>query len=462
VSASGKLLASSTFRLAAIYLFLFALSVGAILGYIYWNTALLLERQTDETIRAEVQGLADQYQLRGVEGIADIVRIRSRDASGSLYLLAAPLGERVVGNIVSMPTDIGDETQWIEFPYEARGPTGVERHQARAFHTKLAGGFELIVGRDVEALRQFRDIIRNTIVWSLLIALVLGLGGGWLLSRNFLARVESITDASRAIMAGNLGGRMPVQGSGDELDRLAQALNEMLDRIERLMSGMQEVSSNVAHDLRTPLTRLKARVESALRSGSAGEHRQALERTIEDADHLLQTFNSLLSIAKAEAGQSRAGLRPEDLQPILAEVAELYQPIAEEEGGSLKTDIAPGLKVHADRQLIAQAVSNLIDNALKYGVAPGRGPDIALRGIVDRNDTVISVADRGPGIAAEDRERVVRRFVRLDQSRTAPGNGLGLSLVSGIMTLHGGRLELDDNRPGLVARLVLPRLEEAR
>jgi hypothetical protein len=462
VSASGKLLGSSTFRLAALYLFLFALSVGAILGYIYWNTALLLERQTDETIRAEVQGLADQYQLRGVLGLAETIRSRGQDATGALYLLETPLGERVVGNIVSMPSNISDETQWIEFPYEARGAQGIERHQARAFHTGLAGGFKLVVGRDVEALRQFRDIIRNTIIWSLLIALVLGLGGGLLLSRNFLARIESITDASRAIMAGNLSGRMPVKGSNDELDRLAQSLNEMLERIERLMNGMQEVTSNVAHDLRTPLTRLKARVESALRSGGPMEYRQALEKTIEDSDRLLQTFNSLLSIAKAEAGQSGEGLQPSELQPILEDVAELYEPIAEEAGGRLQAHIEPGLWVRADRQLIAQAVSNLIDNALKYGVQPGAKPDIILRGTAGKKEVVISVSDRGPGIPEADRRRVVERFVRLDESRSAPGNGLGLSLVSGIMTLHGGQLELADNAPGLIARLILPRLEEGR
>jgi signal transduction histidine kinase len=462
VSASGKLLASSTFRLAAIYLMLFALSVGAILGYIYWNTALLLERQTDETIRAEVRGLADQYEVRGVEGVADVIRGRGQDAQGALYLLAAPLGERIVGNIAEMPADVGDETQWLEFPYEARGVDGTENHQARAFHTTLAGGFDLIVGRDVEALRQFRDIIRNTIVWSLAIALFLGLGGGLLMSRNFLARVESITEASRAIMAGNLGGRMPVAGSGDELDRLAQSLNEMLDRIERLMNGMREVSSNVAHDLRTPLTRLKARVESALRSGKGAEQRLALEQTNEDADRLLQAFNALLSIARAEAGQSRESFESTDLKPVLDEVAELYQPIAEEEGGQLRTDIAAGLMVSADRQLIAQAVSNLIDNALKYGVPAGGKPDIALTGAASKTGISISVADRGPGIPEADRPRVVERFVRLDESRSAPGNGLGLSLVSGIMTLHGGKLELADNEPGLIAKLALPRLEAAR
>ena len=218
-----------------------------------------------------------------------------------------------------------------------------------------------------------RTIIRNTLITGTLIALVLGIGGGLLTSRNFLRRVDAITDASRSIMRGDLSGRMPVQGTGDELDRLASSLNQMLDQIERLMRGMQEVSSNVAHDLRTPLTRIKARAESALRSGAEGDFKAALEQTIDESDRLLQTFTALLSIAKAESGQSREGLQPVDAAVILNEVAELYEPFAEDQGGSLKTDISGELNVRANRQLLAQAISNLVDNALKYGESPASG-----------------------------------------------------------------------------------------
>jgi len=250
-----------------------------------------------------------------------------------------------------------------------------------------------------------------------------------------------------------------VQGTGDELDRLAQSLNQMLDQIERLMRGMQEVSSNVAHDLRTPLTRIKARAESALRSGADGDFKAALEQTIDESDRLLQTFSALLSIAKAESGQPREGLQPVDADVILNEVAELYAPFAEDQGGSLKTDIAGELNVRANRQLLAQAITNLVDNALKYGETPATGaPEILVTGNIEGDDAVIAVSDRGRGIAPQDREHVLERFVRLDESRSKPGNGLGLSLVAGVMKLHGGRVVLEDNEPGLRVRLILPRL----
>jgi signal transduction histidine kinase len=267
--------------------------------------------------------------------------------------------------------------------------------------------------------------------------------------------VDAITEASRTIMAGNMSGRMPVAGSNDELDRLALALNEMLDQIESLMAAMKEVSSNVAHDLKTPLTRIKARVEAALRSGSEAEYRSALENTVDESDRLLDTFNALLSIARAEAGQSRSGLVAVDVSELIADVAELYEPMAEEEGGTLTSATAPGLHVLGDRQLLAQALTNLLDNALKYGARDGETPVITVTAAPEDDKVVITVADHGPGIPAEDRGRVTERFVRLDQSRSKPGNGLGLSLVSGVMKLHKGTLALEDNAPGLKARLVL-------
>lgn len=462
--ASAKLLRTSTFKLAALYLVLFALSVGAILGYIYYSTVVLLERQTDDTIRAEVQALADQYFQRGLGGVLQTVRNRSMSESGSVYLLTNANRVRIAGNLDNLP-DAAEETEdpasqdgnWIEFPYSVTREGSEETHRARAYHAELAAGFELVVGRDVEELRQFRTIIRNTLFWSLGMTVFLGLGGGLLMSRNFLHRVDSITEASRAIMAGDLTGRMPVRGSGDELDRLAVSLNQMLGQIERLMAGMKEVTSNVAHDLRTPLTRLKARVEAALRSNDENEHREALNRTIEESDRLLQTFNALLSIARAESGQSREGLLPLDVKPIIDDVAELYQPLVEEQGGTMEIETWGRLEVRADRQLLAQAISNLIDNAMKYGsVDADTPPEIRLEGRVVDGEVHISVADRGPGIPAADRERVVQRFVRLDTSRSREGNGLGLSLVSGVMTLHGGKLVLEDNAPGLKITLVLP------
>ncbi len=456
MTARAKLLRTSTFRLAALYLILFAVSVGALLGYVYWNTAVLLQEQTDYTIQAEVQALADQYQLRGLNGILDTVQRRSSDENGAVYLLAAPAGERIAGNLTDLPVVPKGDTSWIEFPLRVENGPARESHVARAFYTELAGGFKLIVGRDVESLRQFATIIRQTIYYALAIALVLGLGGGLLMSRNFLRRVDAITEASRTIMAGNMSGRMPMTGSNDELDRLALALNQMLDQIESLMAAMKEVSSNVAHDLKTPLTRIKARVEAALRSNSEAEYREALENTVDESDRLLDTFNALLSIARAEAGQARSGLVPIDAGELIADVVDLYEPMAEEQGGTLTFAVSPGLTVLGDRQLLAQALTNLLDNALKYGARAGETPEIAVSGAIEGDKVVITVADHGAGIPEEDRGRVTERFVRLDASRSKPGNGLGLSLVSGVMKLHKGTLLLEDNHPGLKAKLVLP------
>jgi hypothetical protein len=456
VQLNFKLLQTSTFRLAALYLAVFAFSVIALLAYVYWNTAVLLARQTDDTIRAEVQGLADLYRLRSLPGILDTIQRRSRQDTGSIYLLTGPGNKRVAGNLDLLPKQVNPNENWIEFSIVVRRGDTPAQHTARAYHAKLSGGYDLVVGRDVEALRQFAEIIRRTLYGALAIALGLGLGGGLLMSRNFLRRVDAITDASRSIMGGNIAGRMPVSGTGDELDRLALALNAMLDQIGRLMAGLQEVSSNVAHDLKTPLTRIKANVEGALRSGVKNEYREALEKTVEESDRLLQTFNALLSIARVEAGQSGSVLGSVDARAILADVVELYQPLAEEQGGRLHIDAHEALHVLADRQLLAQAINNLIDNALKYGAKEGKAPEITVSGTVADGKVVIAVGDRGEGIPEGDRERVVGRFIRLDQSRSRPGNGLGLSLVAGVMKLHGGSLVLDGNNPGLLVKLVLP------
>jgi signal transduction histidine kinase len=311
------------------------------------------------------------------------------------------------------------------------------------------------VGRDIEELRQFGDLIRTTLYWALGLSLALGLGGGLLTSRNFLHRIDAITGASRTIMDGNLSRRMPVAGTGDELDRLSVSLNQMLDQIERLMLGMKEVSSNIAHDMKTPLTRMRARVEAALRTDDKNQYRAALNQSIEESDSLLRTFNSLMSIARAESGNAREGFRPIDLGNVLNDVYELYEPLVEDAGGKLVLQLSGSLPVKADRQLLAQAISNLLDNAMKYGHTSELAITLAAQA---KPETVeITVSDRGSGIPEEDRERVKDRFVRLDTSRTLPGNGLGLALVASIMRVHGGDLKLTDSAPGLKATLVLPK-----
>lgn len=454
---NSKIFRTSTFRLAAIYLLLFALSTATILGYVYYSTVSLLERQTEDTIRAEVEGLADQYRIRGMGGILDVVQRRARENGGGLYALNGPSGKHIAGNLVAFPAGHVTDGDWVDFPIQVTDGATTQTHMVRAFHVELTGEYELLVGRDVQALRRFGDVIKNTLYWALGLAMLLGLGGGFMLSRNFLRRVDAITEASHTIMAGDLSQRMPITGSGDELDRLGVSLNDMLSQIERLMVGMKDVTSNVAHDLKTPLTRMKARVEAALRSSSKAEYRGALSQTIEECDGLLRTFNALLSIAQAESGQQRQALENLDVNDILHDVVELYEPIAEDAGGTLILQTEAGLRLHGNRQLLAQAVSNLIDNAIKYGDGENQSAaQITVQGKIANNMVQISVSDKGSGIPAKDLTRVRDRFVRLDESRSKPGNGLGLSLVSSVMMLHGGKMVLEDNSPGLKAVLILP------
>ena len=460
---SLKLLQTSTFRLAALYLAVFALSVGAILAYVYWNTALLIERQIEAAVRSEMAVLGEQVAHSGAEGLIEAVRRRSTQNPGSVYLLTNFLGRRLAGNLDALPEAAVKGEGWIEFSYSVETFEGLEHHRARAYHLRLPNGSVLLVGRDIEERRRFAALIRRTLYFALGFTVLLGLVGGLLMSRNFLHRIDSITAASRSIMAGDLSRRVPVSGSGDELDQLSVSLNQMLDQIERLMAGMKEISSNVAHDLRTPLTRLRSRVEAALRTGEPAAQKAALEKTIEEADSLLATFNALLSIARTEAGQVLEALKPVDLRELVTDLAELFAPMAEELGGSLELSANDTVLVKADRQLLAQALSNLLDNALKYGVAPGRNsPEIALSLKHSADEAIIAVADRGPGIPDKDRGRVTERFVRLDRARTLPGSGLGLSLAQAIARLHNGKLLLKDNAPGLLVELVLPRIGAAR
>jgi signal transduction histidine kinase len=462
VRANASIFQSSTFRLLAIYLLIFIVSAAALLAYIYYNTVGLLERQTEATITAEVQGLAEQYRARGLPGLVDVVNRRSLDSENSFYVLTDGAQKRVAGDDIELPAIAFSDQTWSDFPVLTGKGDVKTQHIVHSFHVELASGYELLVGNDISELLIFRELIFKSTYWAVGLAIILGLGGGYFLSRNFLRRIEAITDSSQLIMSGDLSRRMPTSGSNDELDQLSASLNDMLSQIERLVLGMKEVSSNVAHDLRTPLTRMRARVEAALRQDNVHQHEAALNQTLDDCDRLLRTFNALLSIAQAESGQMRQGLQALDLEEILNDVVELYQPLAEEAGGSLQLQSNSGLRVRGDRQLLAQVFNNLIDNAMKYGEGvDGKPAEIEVKGYVLGAFVVIEVADHGVGIRNEDRERVLGRFVRLDESRTKPGNGLGLSLVASVMTLHDGQIQLEDNTPGLRVVLRLPLYTEA-
>jgi signal transduction histidine kinase len=447
-------LRTSTFRIAGVYLALFGGSGMALLALVFWATQSFVARQTDATINVEITGLAEHYRQTGLGGLRDVIAARSRNQRQSLYILADGLFRPISGNLDQWPAPFApDAGGWFDFVFDRPGlPEG--DHAARARHLTLPGGFQLLVGRDVQDRQDILAGLRAALGWAGFAVVAIGLVGGLAMSRTTLRRVDAITRTSQDIMAGDWSRRLPVRGTGDELDRLAEGVNTMLDQIERLVDGLRGVSDNIAHDLRTPLTRLRSRLEAALAAAS-NEQKKTLETSIADADHLLTLFTALLDIARAESGVLRRDMMTLDLSQVCRDVVDLYAPSAEDRGTLLTTALAPGVMLLGHRALLAQALANLVVNAVKFS-PPGQ--TIALSLEATDAEVILTVADRGPGIPAADRERAVERFVRLDSSRGAPGTGLGLSLVKAVANLHRGRLVLADNQPGLRAILRIPRV----
>jgi signal transduction histidine kinase len=463
VIALGKLFRTTTFKLTLVYLTVFALLGVFLLGYFAWNTRRLFTEQINATVDAEVGGLAEQYREGGIRRLVMVVEGRSHRPGSSLYLVTTAAGEALAGNVGSLPTGLLDNPGWTETVYRRLDEAEGQEHQALVRVFQLPGGFRMLVGRDLEERERLYDVVISAGRWSIGLVIVLGLAGGYFVTRRVLKRVDAMTDTTRTIMDGDLTGRLPIAGTGDELDRLAENLNVMLERIEALMHGLKEVSDNIAHDLKTPLTRLRNRCEEALRTaGSEGDYRAALERTIEESDRLMRTFNALLMIARAESGHAREDMTDFDATEIARGIAELYEPLADMKGLSLKVEASGPTPVHGNRELVSQALANLVDNAIKYarpGVSAinGAKPEILVKARDDGDHIMLAVSDSGPGIPEADRGRVVERFVRLEQSRSEPGSGLGLSLAAAVARLHGGELKLEDNAPGLRTLLVLPR-----
>jgi signal transduction histidine kinase len=462
VTALGKLLRTTAFKLTLVYLGIFILFAASLLGYFALNTRRLITEQITATVNGEVNGLSEQYGQGGLRRLVIVVDVRSRRPGSSLYLVTTPSGEGLAGNVGSLQPGVLDRPGWLETNYHRlEAPEGAE-HRALVRVVQLPGGFHLLVGRDLEERERLFGIVVNAGQWSLALVIVLGLVGGFFVSRRILSRIDAMTGTAQTIMAGDLSGRLPVAGTGDELDRLADNVNAMLERIEALMRGLKEVSDNIAHDLKTPLTRLRNRCEQALRSATGeASYRAALESTIAESDDLIRTFDALLMIARAESGQARENMTEFDASEIARDVGELYEPVADEKGIALKVEAAAAAPVRGNRELVSQALANLIDNAIKYagpnGKLNGVPAEIVVKAGNDGERTTLTVADRGPGIADADRSRVVERFVRLEQSRSEPGSGLGLSLASAVARLHGGELKLEDNHPGLRTTIALPR-----
>ena len=459
MSAVRRLFATTAVRLSAIYIVVFTVFSLFLVGAVTHEAARVVDQQLVEAIETDVETLQEDYRDGGVVRLIFTLDERSRRPDAGLFYVVDPAGNPIAGNVAELPlqavTENDDEPHTL--PYSRFEDGRETRHVALVRAFTLENGFHVLVGRDVGERERFRAVFRKSFRWIIVAMVVLAGLTWWFLARRVLKRIDQVSAASRRIVGGDLSGRLPVSGSGDEFDRLAVSLNDMLSKIGELMKGLKEVSDNIAHDLKTPLTRLRNRLEAALAGPDDTEaHRRALEAAIEESDGLIRTFDALLMIARVEAGSSVAAAREVDLAEIAREVAELYEPVAEDEGVAFVVEAVEPVKLVAVRELLAQALTNLVDNALKYGRVEGRDAKVTISVRRDGDHAVLSVADNGPGIPETDRTRVLDRFTRLEASRSAPGSGLGLALAAAVARHHKGEIGLTDAAPGLKVALRLP------
>ena len=451
-----RLIRTSTFQLAWWYMGIFGASALVLIGLLRWATVGYLEQQASASIEAEIAGLSEQHRLKGPAELAKLVDARAAVSTGvlTLYFLADDQRARLAGNLASFPPVNADPDGWYNF----KGIDADRREiRLRGRMVRLSDGKYLLIAQDQTRLESVRALIDQAALWALLGGLVLALLGGVLMSSSVMGRIDAINRASRQIMTGRLQSRMPLRGVNDEFDQLSANLNAMLDRIDSLIDGVRSVADNIAHDLRTPLTRLRGRLESlGGRPGLDDAARLELAAAIGEADHLLATFRALLRIARLESGSHEVQRQAVDLDALLRDAWELYQAVGEEKDIEVRIASIPA-SLEGDRDLLFQALSNLLDNAIKYSPP---GSEVVLS-LADAGAAFeITVADRGPGVPAGERERVTDRFYRTASVGSIPGSGLGLSLVKAIAHHHGGQLVLDDNGPGLRATLRLPKLAD--
>ena len=451
-----RLVGSISFRLALIYTLIFALSVSGLFYFVYWATSGFAERQVDSAIRADVAGFQDSYQRGGTAALAMAInrRTQSEIKDNGIYLLVDGLGTPVAGNLRNWPSKVATDDLWINFEIQFLTGTTAETADVRALQFAVPDGFMLLVGRDIRDAQQFRRQLLDSFTTGIAFTVVVGLLGGLIFGGTVSRRISAIVRTCRTIMQGDLTKRVVVGRASDEISELSSQINAMLDQIARLMQGMQQVSDNVAHDLRTPLNRLRSRLESVLRRVENDAEREAIEGAIADADGLLATFAALLRIARAEAAIQR-NFADLNLAAIGEDVAEMYAPLAEEKGVSFATLFERGIGGRGDRNLIAQALANLVDNAIKYVPEGGK---VTLTLALADGKPMFTVSDTGPGIPDEFKSKVLERLFRLERSRTTPGSGLGLSLVNAVARSHGIDLQLRDNHPGLKVTLTFPYL----
>ncbi len=448
----AKTLTSSTFKLALIAIGTFGMIAAAILGYVYLSTSSYVRSRSDRAIISEYSSLQDAYERSGRDGLIALIqqRIANKSFADNVYILVDPSSAALGGNLKAWPSTVTTARGWTEF--RASEPlSNATRPLVRAKLETFPGGDRLLVGMDISDLDSFTDQIKTAVISSVALIFVVAGVASILVTRRTVGRIESINATSRAIMLSGLDKRIPLRGSNDEWDRVAENLNMMLDRIETLMGEVKQVSDNIAHDLRTPLTRMRGRLEKAYNAQRIGEDDQLLiGDTIADLDAVLRIFSSITRIAQIETQERKGAFRTINLVEIASEVVELYDAAAEQDGTHLVIAGDRQVMVTGDRDLIFDAIANLVDNAIKHGRAGGH---VVVANEIIEDRPVISIADDGPGIPAGQYEHVFKRFYRLEQSRYTPGNGLGLSLVAAVARLHGARIEMLDNSPGLKVKL---------
>ena len=451
-----KTLRSSTLRLALVCVALFGAAILAIFGYVYWSTAEFVRRQSDAAIRGEFTRLVEAYENLGAAGLVHLIdqRVVADNAHQSFYLFAGPSNSYVAGNLKHWPAEMSGASGWASFRTDEWKTEAGDQPLLRAAYRALPGGYRLLVGRDISGYGRFIEKIETALAWGVALIVAFAAFAGVSVSRRTVSRIEAINAMTREIMETNLSRRIPLRGTSDEWDQLAANLNSMLNRIQELIRGIKQVSDGIAHDLRTPLTRIHGRLEAALNCGLSSDGYHALiGATKTEIDAVLRTFSSLLRISRIEADNRAGGFRLVDLSDIAGGVVELFDAAAEERGGRIDFVGSPGALVMGDRDLLFDALSNLVDNAVKYGAAAG---DVTVEVTDEGSGPKVAVYDRGPGIPPNQRERVLERFYRLERDRNTPGTGLGLSLVAAVAQLHGAEIKLSDNNPGLSIEIQFP------
>ena len=446
-----RLCRTSSFRLTLLYAGLFSASAIVLFGVIYWSTSFYMTGQLDAAVSSDFAELKETFESGGTRDVAAAIdgRVRDMPAGPMFYLLEDPAGALLAGNLPAMPMRTGTFNTVDPRPVPHRD----DRQPLRARGALLPGGAYLLVAIGASQRDEMGELILRVFGWGFLVTLILAFGGGVLISGGLLGQVEAISRTAREIMEGHLSRRVPTRGTDDEFDRLAASLNEMLERTESSITAIKQISNDIAHDLRTPLTRLRQRLEFAQRKAvTAAELRAAVAESIADTDAILGTFGALLRIAQIESKVVKSGFAVFDLSELLQTVVEVYQPMAEDQDQRLEAEIGSELRTFGDRELLAQMFSNLVENALRHSP---RGAIVQLSTGLDGQHVTVALADSGPGIPRSEHANVFRRFYRLEASRTTPGDGLGLSLVAAITGLHDIPIEFHDNHPGLKVTLRL-------